>query len=118
MVKFFSVLQDTLLIRQIEHFTDAGEKVPNATRTSPISRSPTHPKLNLSMPPVSVLPWDDARSMPPGELQIARMRIGQLLFLNASVGCRSTERPGSDVGIIFHLPICLAFLVDYFISFV
>jgi hypothetical protein len=91
---FFSSL--TLLILQIEHFTDRGGKVPNTTQTSPISRSPTHPKLNFSMLPVPVLPCDDARSMPSGEAQIAQMRIGQLRFLNASLGCRSTERPSSD----------------------
>jgi hypothetical protein len=110
--------QASLLILQIERFTDAGEKVPNAARTSPISRSATHPKLNLSMSPVPLLRWDDARSISPGELQIARMWIGQLLFLNASVGCRSSEFPGTDVGIIFHSPICLAFFVDYFRSVV
>jgi hypothetical protein len=70
------------------------------------------------MPPIPVFPWNDARSMPPGELQIVGMRIGQILLLNNSVGRRSTERTGSDLVIIFHLPICLEFLVDYFTSFV
>jgi hypothetical protein len=42
----------TLLILQIEPFTLSGEKVPNADRTSAISRGPIRPKLNLSMPPL------------------------------------------------------------------
>jgi hypothetical protein len=89
-----------LLILQIEYVTDAGEKVAKAIWTGPILGALTHSKLNLSMPPVSISPWDDALSMLRGELQIARMRIGQLGFLKASVGSRSTKPPGSDIGSI------------------
>jgi hypothetical protein len=46
----------TLLIRQIEHFADVGEKVQNATPTNLISRSSAHLKLNLSMPPALYYP--------------------------------------------------------------
>jgi hypothetical protein len=55
--------------------------------------------------------------MAPGRLRVALVRTSQLLFLNVSVGRRSSERPGSNVGIIFHFPICLVFLVDYLTSF-
>lgn len=68
------------------------------TQRSPISRSPIHAKLNLSMQPIPVLAWDDAHQMAPCKLQIARIRIGQSLFLNTSASCRGTERARLDVG--------------------
>jgi hypothetical protein len=40
---------DPLLILQIEDFTHLGEKVSNPICTDPISGTPTHLKLNLSM---------------------------------------------------------------------
>jgi hypothetical protein len=43
------------------------------------------------MPPIPLLAWDDARSIRQGELQIARIQIGQSLFLDTYAGCRSTE---------------------------
>jgi hypothetical protein len=58
----------------IKYVTDAGEKVPNTTGISTLSRSTTHPKLNISMLRVPALTWENSHSMPLGELRNASSR--------------------------------------------